>query len=257
MINRKLFFFIFSLIFFISCNENKPEPIGISQSQTNYIQIDSISAITQDYKIDSLIQPARDSVNAAMNEVIGISNQEIFKNQPNGSLNNLAADMVFEITKQTVSEGNFIPDFCLLNYGGLRYPIPKGEITLANIYQLMPFQNEAVILKLTGIQIDSLFNYIAFTNGQPISGCEIIIKNGKFIEAKIGGIPFDKSKTYNLVTSDYLADGGDKMSFLKNPLEAFKSGILIRTAMIDYVKQITSRGELIKANNEERIKIIN
>lgn len=253
---RLLIFTVSSFLFF-GCGNEKKKEFSLEFSNTNYIKVDSVTASKEDSKIETIVNPYREHVDSMMNQELGTTDFEIFKNQPNGGLNNLSADMVYEISKQIFTEEASKPDICLLNYGGLRYPLPKGKITLANMYQLMPFENEIVLLKLRGSQVDSLFEYIAQTNGQPVAGCILTVKNNHSVKAEINGKPFDSSKAYNVVTSDYLADGGDKMSFFKNPLDKIKTGMLIRNAMIEYIKQKTSKGEIIKRNLEERIKIQN
>jgi 2',3'-cyclic-nucleotide 2'-phosphodiesterase (5'-nucleotidase family) len=238
----------------ISCEQKEKGTWFKSDSYTAYIPVDSVSAIHTNEEVDAFIAPYREKVNEQMNRVIGQTNKEIFKNRPNGTLNNLAADMVLEITKQKLSDDELIPDMCLLNYGGLRYPLPKGKITIANIFQLMPFQNEAVILKLSGAQMDSLFRFIATSNGQPLAGAVVKVKESEFVNASIASEAFDPNKSYNVLTSDYLAGGGDKMTFLKHPLETQKTGLLIRNLMIEYCEQITAQGGLIEASNELRIQ---
>ena len=247
------FLFIGSLIF-SSCNTDKKENLAQISNTTIYIPMDSIHS-----GFDSLtkaeILPYKNHVDSMMNVELGFSDKEYFKKKPNGLLNNLSADMVLKMTRLNTKGATYYPDFCLLNYGGLRHPLPKGIITLSDVYQLMPFQNEVVILQLDGKQIDSLFNYIARSGGQPISGCKLEINNNQYLTAEIDGKKFNINKTYYLATSDYLANGGDRMSFLKNPIATFKTGYLLRNAMIDYIKAETAQGKKIIASDEERIKI--
>jgi 2',3'-cyclic-nucleotide 2'-phosphodiesterase (5'-nucleotidase family) len=253
---KKIALIFIAAISLVGCNTKNSINLGLETSQTNYLKVDSISAKHGDSSIVNYIMPYKNAVDSAMNQEIGFAEIEFFKNQPNGSLNNLSADMVLNIARKATNEDDYQPDICLLNYGGLRYPIAKGKITLASIFQLMPFENEIVILNLKGSQVESMFEYIAQTNGQPIAGCKISIKNNHFVNAEINGKPFDNSKNYRVATSDYLADGGDKMTFFKNPIEIVKTGILIREAMIEHIKSETKNGRTINSNTEERIKVL-
>ena len=252
--SKLLAILIVSSLFLISCHtETKEIEFQNTSTTTIYIPMDSAHA-SLDSATQSHILPYKNHVDSIMNVELGFSDREYFKKKPNGLLNNLAADMVLEMTKKSVGKKKYSPDFCLLNYGGLRHPLPKGIITLSDVYQLMPFQNEVVILQLKGEQIDSLFNYIAYTGGQPIAGCQLKINNHQYLSATINGEKFDKTKSYFLVTSDYLANGGDRMSFLQNPVASYKTGLLLRNAMIDYIQAETTKGNKITASNEERIK---
>jgi len=247
--------FIIGSLFLGSCHTEAEDHYVQESSTTIYIPIDSSHAL-EDSAINSQILPYKNHVDSMMNVELGYSDKEYFKKKPNGLLNNLAADMVLEMTIKSVEGSTYSPDFCLLNYGGLRHPLPKGIITLSDVYQLMPFQNEVVILELKGGQVDSLFNYIARSGGQPIAGCKLEVNNYQYLSATINGKAFDKTKNYFLVTSDYLANGGDRMSFLKTPIATYKTGLLLRNAMIDYIKEKTAMGKKVEASNEERIKII-
>jgi len=242
-------------LYLSSCHTENKKIEHQNTSTTIYIPMDSAHA-GLDSATQTHILPYKNHVDSIMNVELGFSDREYFKKKPNGLLNNLAADMVLEMTRKNMEGLDYSPDFCLLNYGGLRHPLPKGIITLSDVYQLMPFQNEVVILELKGGKIDSLFNYIAFTGGQPIAGCRLRINNHQYLSATINGKKFDKTKSYFLVTSDYLANGGDHMSFLQNPIASYKTGLLLRNAMINYIKAETAKGNKIIASNEERIKTI-
>ena len=64
----------------------------------------------------------------------------------------------------------------VVNMGSLRAPVLKGDITVGTIFQLMPFENELVILYLRGSEIIKLFNIFALEGGQGVGGCSFEIK---------------------------------------------------------------------------------
>ena len=243
------------LLIFSSCNSDQEFQLEKKESYTSYIPVDSLSVLEADSAIAKTIAPYKKELDKMMNRVIGTTDQEIFKNRPNGSLNNLAADMVLEMTLRKLGEKDLRPQICLLNYGGLRYPLPKGEVTVADIYQLMPFQNEAVVLELSGKQMKAMFKYLIDKNGQPISGLKLEASNQSLRKALIQGKEFDENQSYYIVTSDYLAEGGDQMSFLKEPVQSYRTGFLIRDLMIEYFEFKSQNNEIVKANIEERISI--
>ena len=72
-----------------------------------------------------------------MNEVLVISEEEFpkEKGKPETKLGNLVADLSLEIAKRIYEDS---VNFCLLNFGGLRTSLPKGEITKGKIFELMP-----------------------------------------------------------------------------------------------------------------------
>lgn len=192
-------------------------------------------------KADSIIIPYRDALAEEMQEVIAFAAKEFTKGRPNGSLNNWSADAV--LASQRYRLDDRIPTFCLLNFGGLRNPISKGEVTLADIFKLMPFDNEIVCVELPISSIQDIEKYLSRSGGEPIAGARLV--NGK-LEID----DFDTlSESVLVITSDYLYNGGDKMLFFENAISKYNTGLLLRDAMIN---QAIIQEELVW-DDDERI----
>ncbi|MNR51137.1 bifunctional 2',3'-cyclic nucleotide 2'-phosphodiesterase/3'-nucleotidase precursor protein [compost metagenome] len=67
----------------------------------------------------------------------------------------------------------------------------------------------------------------------------------------IQGKPIDVSKTYYVVTNDYLANGGDNMSFFLKATDKFDLNYKIRNVLIDYFKEV----DTIPVKNDVRITV--
>ena len=117
----------------------------------------------------------------------------------------------------------------------------------------MPFENELVSLKLQGTEVEQLFNFIAASGGQPLAGVRMKIVSQKPTDVLINGQPFDRDKTYTVLTSDYVAGGGDKAVGFRNPLERKVLGLKVRDALINYIKANTASGKVINAELDGRI----
>lgn len=76
-----------------------------------------------------------------------------------------------------------------------------------------------------------------------------IDKNKKATQILIQGKPLDNKKIYYVVTSDYLVNGGDNMTFFKKGVEKYDLDYKLRNVMIDYFKA----NKEIKANTDIRI----
>jgi 2',3'-cyclic-nucleotide 2'-phosphodiesterase (5'-nucleotidase family) len=135
---------------------------------------------------------------------------------------------------------------CILNNGGLRTALPKGEITRGKIFELMPFENELTVITLTGSNAMRMFEYLAGSGGAPVAGIKMGIDNGKPVHVYLGTESFDSLKTYRVVTSDYLANGGDKYSFFKQPLAREDLGIKVRDAIIHFIEKEKKTGKNVK-----------
>jgi 2',3'-cyclic-nucleotide 2'-phosphodiesterase (5'-nucleotidase family) len=93
--------------------------------------------------------------------------------------------------------------------GGLRTEIPAGSITVRNIYELMPFENELVILWIKGDKLIQLFQFFASVGGEGVSGIRMKVKNGKAVQILVGTIPIDPAKIYTVATV-IIREGNDQ-----------------------------------------------
>lgn len=220
----------------------------IYQTKNQYISLSSYQ--NTDTESDSIIAPYARTLSASMNEVIGYSEIDmlLLKEDDETLLGNWAADMVLDLVKTKTS---FQPDGCMLNIGGLRTSIFKGPITRGQIFSLMPFENEIVVLELDTEAVSEMMFYLTHIKAQPISGFRFKAKrNGDIIEKN--GPLFSSSLTHYVVTSDYLANGGDNMFFFTKAINRFDTDIKLRDAIIDYILQKKS----INSSIDKRIAFI-
>jgi len=190
------------------------------------------SDIPEDSLVLSMIRPYQVELTTRMNRVIGQAEEDFSNVRPNGSLGDLAADML----RRTASENlGYSVDIGLTNWGGLRIPINKGPIRVGDIYSVMPFENSIVVLTFSGSQVREIANELAATGGQPISGLRMRIEGGKAVDILVGTRSIKDDDTYTIVTSNFLADGGDGYKTLLNPIKRLDLNILMRDAMIRYI----------------------
>ncbi len=211
------------------------------------------SGITNDQQTDSLIQPYKEKLEKEMNEVLVISSEEFPKEKGKAQtkLGNLVADLSLEIANKLYQPlDNDSIDFCLLNFGGLRTSLPKGEITRGKIFELMPFENELVIVTIQYDSLNNIYEYLQKAGGQPIAGnLSISFKDNK---TEIVEDWTHKTKI-KILTSDYLAHGGDNMSFFLNPISVEPVGIKLRDAIIQYCIAENKKGKQLIGKIDGRI----
>lgn len=189
---------------------------------------------------EEIIKPYRDSMSGIMSEVIAQADTNFIAQRPSSNLMNWVADAIFIQQTQTVRLAT--PAICLLNTGGIRSSLEKGELTLGDFYKLMPFDNTVVWIEMPIEALDDIAVYISRTGGEPISNCRI--EKGKL---KLNSMR-EGAKSFIVITSDYLANAGDKMDFLKKGKIVNQTGKLMRDVLIDHAKQ---EGVLV-SNNEVR-----
>jgi len=249
---KKFIIFFFIIIGLFSC-KNLPQQIVKIEGK----QVPITDTISSTQAIESIIKPYREKVEKEMNTVISYTPKELNRTDAKleSSLGNLMADLSYERANPVFQSrtGKNI-DFVMFNYGGIRAGISKGNITNENAFNLMPFENSLVVVELTSEKINGLINYLIIENkAHPLSKQINLVITESGYDLKINNKPIDNSKTYFVLTSDYLQNGGDNMNFFKNPVNVYKLDYKVRNAIIDYFKEtdtirVTLDGRFRKEN---------
>ena len=241
----------------ISCAEKKyvitkieGKEIGITVANSEVV--DS-STSEQAQQIENFIKPYRDKIDADLSAVLSNATESIDKSgEWQTPIGNFLADITFEKSDKVfqMREKKAI-DICLLNHGGIRSIIPKGNVTARTAYEIMPFENSAIVIGLKGEQIIEIVNYIiSEKKPHPLKGLTFTIdKNNQPKSIMINRKTLDDSKVYYVVTSDYLSNGGDNMIFFKKGVEKYNLDYKLRNIIIDYFKE----NKMIVANKDIRI----
>ena len=200
--------------------------------------------------IEAFIKPYREHVEKDLDSVLSYAVNTYSKTDGefNTAIGNLMADAVYEEANPIFKNrtGHDI-DIVLLNHGGIRSIISKGNVTTKTAYEVMPFENAIVVVKLKGQQVQEMINYLAKAKrAHPISGLKIVLDKDFYIKsATIEGEPIDVNKTYFVATNDYLYLGGDNMIFFKTNDSLYTLDYKIRNVLIDYfTKKDTLRPEI-------------
>ncbi len=226
----------------------------LTKVETGSIPFNNADNNSEDKAIAEYIAPYKKAIDAEMNALIIVSESSLVKDLPESGLGNMVSDYTMRAANDAFKKlkGKEV-DMCLLNNGGLRTSLPKGNITRGKIYELMPFENEIVVLTLSGKKTKELFDYVAYAHGMPMAGVKFGIKDTLPGTILIQGKAFDENKNYTVCTSDYLASGGDKMRFFKNPVAVDSVHVKIRTALIDYLSADNKNGIKLNYKKDGRI----
>jgi 2',3'-cyclic-nucleotide 2'-phosphodiesterase (5'-nucleotidase family) len=133
----------------------------------------------------------------------------------------------------------------LLSVGGLRSAIGKGNVTRGDIFRLMPFDNQVVWMRMPIASLTKIEAYLNQSGGEPISNAQLI--QGKLV---LNGIQ-ENTTHFWVITSDYLANGGDRMDFFLDAIDRQQKPQLLRDI---FMSECQLQGELI-ASPEKRIQL--
>ncbi|HLA55056.1 MAG TPA: 5'-nucleotidase [Flavobacterium sp.] len=203
--------------------------------------------------IEAFIKPYRDNIDKDMNVVLAYAPETLDKSgEWQCAIGNVMADATLDLSNRVfLKRENKKIDMCLLNFGGIRSIIPKGNITTRTAFEIMPFENSVIVTELKGEEILEMISYIITEKkAHPISGLAFKIGTDKIAEdIRINGQAFDPYRTYLVVTSDYLVNGGDNMNFFRKSLHNYDLDYKLRNVLIDYFRE----KDTIKAPTDIRI----
>jgi len=229
---------------FFSC-QTRYTPVGVNFTQQDVKQKVIDSAFVM------MLKPYKDSLDKSMNQVIGRLDQDLDKKMPEGSLGNMIADAMWVQAEKIFG---IKADLALMNAGGVRLPSVKaGDLTLGKIYELHPFDNKLVMLRVSGKTLQELLDLTASKGGWPLAGGRMTIQNKKAMNILIQGLPLDQNASYWIALSDYVATGGDDADMLKT-YKVEQKDYLIRTAIIDYLSGLQKMGKSYKTSSDKRVQ---
>jgi len=225
----------------------------ITHAISSKIAIDSTTEMGADKNYEALLLPVKQRIDARMNVVIGRADETMKGKGPESLLSNFSADVYRQTASAFLKEE---VDISVVNLGGLRTVVPAGNITVGKVFELMPFENELVIVWLKGDKLTELLQYFAGMGGEGVSGIRMEIKEKKAVNITVGGKPLDTEKLYSIATNDYLAGGNDKMIQLAQNVKRINTGIKVRDMLLNYIKSETKKGNMIQSKLDGRITVV-
>ncbi|MBC7439167.1 MAG: 5'-nucleotidase C-terminal domain-containing protein, partial [Flavobacterium sp.] len=133
--------------------------IGITNKN---VEVSTSNASLQVKQIENFIKPYRTKIDADLNIVLSNAPETIDKSGVwQTPMGNLLSDITFDKSNKVFQMREHLSvDICVLNHGGIRTIIPQGDVTARNAFEIMPFENSAVVVALKGDQVLEIANYI-------------------------------------------------------------------------------------------------
>jgi 5'-nucleotidase len=159
----------------------------------------------------------------------------------------------------------------VINAGGIRTDLVQGPLTVAQVYEVIPFGDTLVLVKLKGSEVvEVLEDGVEFAlkrDGKASPGAPMVYvsgitfdldpakpKGGRVQNARVldgaASRPLDPAASYSVVVGSFIANGGDLNATLKAARGKMDTGMVDAEALLDYVKGRTLR------NPEERIHLL-
>lgn len=110
-------------------------------------------------------------------------------------------------------------DVALYNNGGIRADLAAGPITLGDLYEVLPFDNQVTEFGLSGealveLMLDNVRTFGSDRGGMSVSGMQIRFRgpdsNPRLVEATINGAPLEPKRIYRVVSNSYVVERSDR-----------------------------------------------
>ena len=228
---------------------------ALSPKLTHHEFIEISHPATIDSSIDAIIKPYRDSLDLAMNKIIGTSSAAMRSFKPDSPLSSFVADLLYDAGyKYLEALGYTQPRLvALVNVRGLRAPMPEGPILLRNAYEIMPFENLMTAVLFKGEQLNQFFHIVAHENGDGIAGATFTLTKTGPAYIRVNGQPVIETEDYWVVTSDYLVEGGDGYTIFRESDTQLITSITIRDLIIEGIEAKTAQNQVISPEMNVRI----
>ncbi len=190
---------------------------------------------------------------ARVKDVIAYSTDEMKTDYPESALSNWAVDLLMDKTEKLAEKKVHMG---VLNFGGIRIDMPKGDVILDDMLSMFPFKNQLTYVEQTGKQIRNILEGMAAGRFQVLGGVKIIAENGKLVTALIDGEPIDDEKIYGIATISYLLGGGDGLALDHNAVSVtIFHDVDVIDAVLEHVYAETAAGRPIEYKADGRIVV--
>ncbi|EDS77691.1 2',3'-cyclic-nucleotide 2'-phosphodiesterase [Clostridium botulinum C str. Eklund] len=208
-----------------------PKMEDVSKIKNDIIPDDESKEVYNDY--DKKLKPI-------LGEKIGVASKEFTHDRASKGTVSLLGRWSCEVMQKKTGA-----EVAIQNGGGLRRSLYKGDITMGDMYEIMPFDNALVTFDLQGKDLKKAIDHGILnpevTDGQ-FTGLKVEYDKNKPFENRItkitltNGTPLDMNKYYKVTVPDFLLTGGDKYDFsnAKNVVETF---IPVRDVLVEAIKE--------------------
>ena len=135
-------------------------------------------------------------------------------------------------------------DVGIVNNGGIRADLPAGDVTWGELFQVVPFQNYVVRLRVTGAALQAALEH-ALGSAEArahVSGITVRVTPDNPAGQRVtsvtlaDGRALDAAATYTLAVPDFMAAGGSGFAMLRVPAD--NTGIVDLDALVDYLRAL-------------------
>ena len=230
---------------------------NVSASKYKYqykmVRIDSTYDSKVDPKLAKYVEKKRRQMEKQMQVVVAHTDAELESYAPESPLSNFLTDILLNEASKYIKDTTFDNlDLSMLNFGGIRTSMPKGDVTIGDLYRITPFDNYLTFIVLKGSELKKALERFTDQFNAPYSGATLVYTNNKPSQILVQGNPIDDDRMYKLVTLNFISDGGDHL--LENiQFEKIEyTTVTFREFLIAELKAMTARSETVTGKKDGR-----
>lgn len=231
------------------------QPAARYGSRYRTVCLDSTFDRKVDAKLARYVAVRKGRLDKKMNVKIGRSDEAMFSSAPQSSLSNFLTDLL--LAKSSDYADGRKCDVAILNFGGIRSCFPKGDITVGDVYKVSPFDNYIVTVTLRGSELQRVVDRFRFSQmSAAYSGMEIQFRDNMPEKALVGGSPIAPDNLYELVTLNFISEGGDGiLSGIKYENVRYTS-VIFRDFIITELRNMTRKGLSVSGREDARAEAV-
>lgn len=174
-----------------------------------------------------------------MDEIIGEAGMNItkFGSGTQNLIGNLVCEAMLDYTDA---------DFAFMNLGGIRDELLSGPISYRNIFNVMPFDNQIVLIEVDGKFLKEIIEtrVSGSRHGLRTAGIKVVINRkrenfNRVSELLICGESWQADKIYKIATSDFLLQGNAGLALLtkvpESKITRYEQGL--RDVIVEYIRE--------------------
>jgi 5'-nucleotidase len=207
--------------------------------------------VTPDSAVAAIIARAEVEVGPQLTRLVVRTAEEIPRGVGDNPMGRMIADAQRAATGAQIA---------IMNTGGVRAPMPAGDVTWGDLFRIHPFGNMLMVLSLTGTLLRDAMEHAlsgAHTSAH-VSGLVVRYDPQRPPGQRVvsmhlnSGEAVQPDQVYTVTVSDFLASGtGDGFAAFGRALESIATGIVDLDALIQYVE---AQPQPLRAPRDERIR---
>lgn len=210
------------------------------------LDADAIRACdTPQPEIDAIVNDAAAKASVEGDKVVGTADADFYRaGDKESQLNNFIAN----VTRIGVGNNSSVkPDLAVMNAGGVRAELEKGDVTYAEAFAIQPFGGENTYVELKGSDVVAALEQqwrddkdrpmfpLGVSDNVSYTYDPTAPVGAKVTSVTIDGAPLDPNKTYIVAGSTFILGGGDSFEAFTRGTKPVNLGYVDLNALVEFL----------------------